>query len=215
MLKLLDIMFPEKCLYCQKQGKYICDECYKKLNFKCTFQKTLGRYFDYLIFSSFYTGNLKRQIHHFKFHEKSYLYKYFIELSLKDERLIKFLEKFDFITYIPMSKNKELKRGYNQSKLLADELGKNLNKTVVKTLEKEENIKVQSSLNEKEREENAKHAFKISENLKLTGKNIILVDDIFTTGSTANSASKILKENNCNEICVFTIAKTKFNRFDF
>ena len=213
---LLDIIFPVKCLYCGKNGKYICDECYKRFeNSKYIFKKIDDKYFDYMICDSFYIGSKKRLIHNFKFHEKSYLYKYFIELVLKKEKICEFLKKFDFITYIPMSYKRKLKRGYNQSELLAKELGRKLEIKVIKTLEKSKNTKVQSTLKEEEREDNVKNAFSFLENIEIRNKNIVLVDDILTTGSTVNSASRILKQNGANKICVFTISKTRLNKLEY
>lgn len=206
---LLDIFFPEKCLYCGKYGRYVCKECYLKLNNKYIFRKINDDYFDYFICCSFYEGLIKKQIHNFKFHEQSYLYKYFIEFCLENNKILNFLKKFDYITYVPMNYMKEIKRGYNQSKLLAEELGRNLNIKVINTLEKTLQIKVQSTLSEKDREINVKSAFGFIKSENIENKSIILVDDILTTGSTARACSKILKEKKCNNICVFAIAKTR------
>lgn len=209
---LLDILFPEKCLYCKKYGKIVCDSCYKKLNNKNLFKEVNEKYFDYIFCSSFYNDLVRKQIHSFKFHNKAYFYKYFIEISLKNPKLLDFFKKFDLITFIPMSLKKQNIRGYNQSELLAKELGKRLGIEVVKTLEKEKNIKTQSTLNEFDRVKNAEKAFKMAENIDVANKNIILVDDILTTGATVKSASKILKGNNCNKILVFTVAKTTMRK---
>ena len=210
---ILDILFPDKCLYCNKYGKIICDKCFKKIENKNFFKKVNGNYFDYIFCSSFYNELMKNQIHKFKFHNQAYFYKYFIEISLKDCKIYDFLKKFDFITYIPMNYKKQMRRGYNQSELLAKELGKRLNINVIKTLEKNDYVKTQSTLTEKEREINAKNAFKFKANIDLERKNIILVDDILTTGSTVKSSSKILKEHNANIICVFAIAKTQLKNY--
>ena len=209
---ILDILFPEKCLFCKKRGKILCDNCYKKLNNKSLFKEVYGDYYDYIFCSSFYNGLVRRQIHRFKFHEQAYFYKYFIEISLKNSKIVEFMKKFDLITFIPMDLKKQNKRGYNQSELLANELGERLEIEVVKILEKEKNVKTQSSLNELERIENVRNAFKKIENVDFKNKNIILVDDILTTGATVRSASKILKENNCNKILVFTVAKTTIQK---
>ena len=114
-----------------------------------------------------------------------------------------------------MSYKRKLKRGYNQSELLAKELGRKLEIKVIKTLEKSKNTKVQSTLKEEEREDNVKNAFSFLENIEIRNKNIVLVDDILTTGSTVNSASRILKQNGANKICVFTISKTRLNKLEY
>lgn len=199
----------------EKYGKYICDECYEKYKNKYLFRKIENENFDYIFCSSFYTNFIKNKIHNFKFFNKSYLYMFFIELSLRNEKIVNFLKNFDLITYIPMNLKKEDERGYNQSKLLSEELGKKLGIKVEKLLEKQKQCKTQSKLSEKEREENIKDAFKFVNNKGLKNKNIILVDDILTTGSTIREASKILKESGANKICIFAIAKTKLKKSNY
>lgn len=210
-MNLLDIIFPPKCVYCNKSGKYICEKCFSKLNNKYLFKKVNNDFFDYFVCGDFYQGITKIQIHNFKFHEKSYLYKYFIELILENKEIYNFLKKFDIITFVPMTSNKKLIRGYNQSELLAEELGKSLNINVLNLLDKVKENKVQSSLSGKERTKNVENVFQfLNQNNCIFNKNIILVDDIFTTGSTIREVSKILKQNGVNKICAFTICKTKY-----
>ena len=207
MINLLDILFPKKCLYCGKEGKYICQECFSKINHQYFFQKINHDYFDYLVCSSLYQGITRTQIHNFKFHEQAYLYEYFIEVSLMKNKIYHFLKKFDFITFVPMNDEKQFRRGYNQSELLAECLGKQLGIKVVKLLKKPVELQVQSTLSKKDRINNVKHAFQFVDNINIQNKNIILVDDILTTGATARASSKLMKENGSNKICVFTIAK--------
>ena len=206
--KILDLIFPDKCMYCGKIGEIICKNCLRKINIPYLFKKVNNDWFDYVFCGSYYKGIIKHRIHSFKFHKKSYLYKYFIKLCLRERKTYEFLKSFDCITYVPMSYKKELKRGYNQSKLLAKELGKNLNLPVLNCLEKIKENKTQSSLSEKERIENVKDVYDLAKNVDIKGKNIILVDDILTTGSTARACSKVLKIHKIGEICLFAIAKT-------
>ena len=209
---LLNYIFLSKCLYCKRYGKIICDNCLNKINREYLFKKVNNDWFDYVFCGCFYEGKIRTQIHSFKFHEQAYLYKYFIQICLRDKKIYEFLKKFDYITYVPMYYKKEQKRGYNQSKLLAEELGKNLELQVIELLEKKKENKVQSSLSEKDRIKNVKNIFCFKDNSiknnSIKGKNIILVDDILTTGATVRASSKILKENEAEEICVFTVAKT-------
>ena len=206
--KWLDIIFPSKCFYCQKVGKVICDNCFQKLNDKYLFQKINHDWFDYVFCGSFYRDVLRTRIHSFKFHEQAYLYQYFIVLSLREKKIIEFLKEYDYITYVPMHYQKEQKRGYNQSKLLALELGKRLNLKVVSVLEKRKPNRVQSSLSERERIKNVRNIFSFQNTIDVKNKSIILVDDILTTGATVRACSKVLKEQGVQKICVFTISKT-------
>lgn len=107
-----------------------------------------------------------------------------------------------------MSKKKYNKRGYNQTELIAMELAKRLdikfsNKNLIKIKETE----TQSSLSKEKRKENVKGAFELIDNKELEGKNIILFDDIYTTGSTADECINVLKKSNPNRILTLTIAK--------
>jgi len=205
---ILDILFPDRCFYCGKIGRTICSNCLAKINKPYLFRKVNDDYFDYVFCGSFYRGFIKSRIHSFKFHKKAHLYKYFIELCLRDKKIVEFLKKFDYIVCVPMHYKKELKRGYNQSKLLAEELGRKLDVEVLDCLEKVKENKTQSLLSEKERAKNVKNVFEYRGEIDLKNKNIILVDDILTTGSTVREISKMLKENKANIICIFSIAKT-------
>ena len=207
-MNFLDFIFPEKCLYCKRYGKYICDKCYKKIDKRYFFKLIKNDYYDYMICSSSYKDDIKLKMHNFKFHEQAYLYNFFIEFSLKNKSIYNFLKNFDLITYIPMNYNKKIKRGYNQSELLSHKLGELLNIKVLNCLEKKCENLVQSALSEKERANNVKDIFSFKKNINIINKNIILVDDILTTGMTVKYASKVLKDQKCNKICVFTIAKT-------
>ena len=76
-----------------------------------------------------------------------------------------------------------------------------------KIFKKIKNNKPQSLLNRKERKRNVENVYKIEEKDKIKNKNIIIFDDIYTTGNTVNELAKILKENGAKNILVLTIAK--------
>ena len=69
------------------------------------------------------------------------------------------------------------------------------------------NNKVQSTLTKRERELNVKNVYKVAEEQKIVNKNIIIFDDIYTTGNTVNECAKVLKESGANKIGILTIAK--------
>jgi competence protein ComFC len=120
---------------------------------------------------------------------------------------------FDYILYVPLHKKRERKRGFNQSKIIANQLGKELGVEVLDILERSKNTRRLFELDEKERKQELKNVFKISKDIKnYTNKNILLIDDIFTTGSTVNEISKLLKLNGINEVYIFTFL-TKVNSY--
>lgn len=114
----------------------------------------------------------------------------------------------DFITYIPMSPISYKERGYNQSELIAKKCGEILNLPVVSTLERLNNTLKQSSLSLKERHKNAKKSF-ISKNMTLSGT-ALLIDDVYTTGSTMGYCSSLLMKMGCDKVYIAAVAlKTK------
>lgn len=161
-----------------------------------------------------YEGIIRNTIIKYKFNEKSYLYKTFVNFLLKNEKFFKILESYDTIIPVPISKKRKKQRGYNQSELIAKELANKLKIDLdISSLCKQKDIIEQSKLSKEERVENIKGAYILkkqnyiqNENV-LKDKKIILIDDVFTTGSTANECCRVLKQANPKRIDVLTIAK--------
>ena len=100
-----------------------------------------------------------------------------------------------------------MQRGYDQSLIIAKELSENIGIDLKKNvLIKVIDNKPQSVLKRYERLKNIKNVYKI-EDAEIKDKKILLFDDIYTTGSTVNECSRILKEAGAKEICILTIAK--------
>ena len=137
------------------------------------------------------------------------LYDYLIE-ELGD---LKLSHNFDnpLLIPIPISKKKKLERGYNQTELIANEIYK-LDKN--NSFEYRKNIlkKIKNTLsqsrtkNKKEREENLKGCFKVIMPKLVKNRNIILLDDVITTGATLNEAKKTLQQYNPKHIICITLA---------
>ena len=121
--------------------------------------------------------------------------------------------KYDYILYVPLHKNRERKRGFNQSKLIAKYLGNMTNIEVLNCIKRSKNTSRLFNLKNEERIKELKNAFTVDDKIGVCkNKNIVLIDDIFTTGSTANEISKILKCNEVNSIYVCTLL-TKINSY--
>jgi ComF family protein len=116
---------------------------------------------------------------------------------------------YDIILSVPMHLNKELERGYNQCDLIAKNISKKISALLFsnKILTKNSNTPPQSSLNRSERAKNVKQVYSVNKHSNISSKRIILIDDIYTTGSTANECSRLLKNNGASEIIVVTLAK--------
>jgi len=99
---------------------------------------------------------------------------------------------FDYIVPLPLHFYRENWRGFNQSKLIADIVGKAMGVKTYKCLERSKNTKQQASLRLREdRERNLKNAFRLSGDVK--GKNVLLIDDVFTSGMSMREAAATLK----------------------
>ena len=173
-------------------------------------QEYIAKYFDEHLYIFSYQGIIRKMILDYKFNEEAYLYKTFVNFLLKNKNFFEKLEKYDTIIPVPIS-NKRLKsRGYNQSLLLAKEISRNTSFTLKlqeDCLFKVRDIIEQSKLNKEERAKNIQGVYKLFNEESLYNKKILLVDDIFTTGSTVNECSKVLRKAKPKTIGIFTIAK--------
>ncbi len=109
---------------------------------------------------------------------------------------------------MPIHKIRKKQRGYNQSALIAKDLAKNIEGLKYENvLKKTVNNKMQSSLSKKERIENVKNVYEVKAREIILNKRVILFDDIYTTGATANECKKVLKENGAKDVLILTLAK--------
>ena len=144
----------------------------------------------------------------YKFNDKSYLYKTFVNFLLKNKKIFENIKKYDTIIPVPISKKRYKERGYNQSLLIAKEIARQTNlKLVNNCLIKTKNIIEQSKLNKEDRQQNIQGVYKLQNEQLIKNKNVILVDDIYTTGSTVNECSRMLKQGKTNKIGVLVLAK--------
>lgn len=205
---LSELIFPKQCLVCGKIGNYICEKCENNIKkYEINLQKE-EKFFVYK-----YEGDLRKLIIDYKFNEKSYLYKLFSEELLNNKKLCKFLNNYDIIIPVPVHRKRKNERGYNQTELVAREIVKNTNLTILKNvLIKEKNIKPLSSMNAKERKQNIKGTFKVIENSNIKNKKVLIFDDIYTTGSTTKEATRVLREAGVSKVGILTIARDTYTK---
>ncbi len=150
-----------------------------------------------------YTGDVRRLVYALKFGKKKYIAQTLGAL-MADEYLKSAMDA-DIIVFVPMTQKEEKDRGFNQSELLAMEVGSRLNISVLPALAKIKDTSPQKKLSGIERKSNLEGAFAcLFEEVK--GRKILLIDDIFTTGATANECSKVLLKAKAREVSVLTCA---------
>lgn len=170
--------------------------------------ENLNFYFQEHLYIFKYEGTIRTEIIDYKFNEKAYLYKSFVNFILKNEKLFQFLKSYDTIIPVPISKKRKKERGYNQSYLIAKEIAKAANLQLIDNcLIKTKNIVEQSKLDKKQREKNIQGVYKIRNKQSIVGKKIIIFDDIYTTGSTVNECAKTLYNIGVDKIGILTLAK--------
>lgn len=226
--KVLNFLFPPVCGICLKKDKnWICDECLNKLNSELKLKKIrIDKNNSEKIYKVVYETNniikifylfeykdlIRKKIIEFKFNDKSYLYKTFSNIILKNKKICKLLNSYDIIIPVPMFEKKKSKRGYNQTELISKEIAKRLDITFNNNiLFKIKENKTQSLLNYHERKQNVLNVYKIndSETKNVSNKKIILFDDIYTTGFTVKECIKELEKLNPKKIDVLVLAKGK------
>lgn len=220
--EIRQILFPDdvKCIVCGREmhpNRYgLCDNCSLDLNenfcVRCGRHKVgvgdycdecseQSLYFDDARSSVNYDGNAKNLVRRLKYGNARYLAKTIAEYLL--DTLLFADWQFDCITYVPMFKKKERKRGYNQARLLAEELAERVDADCVTLLEKIKNTDNQASLARAEREINLTGAFSA---IGTPPKTVLLVDDVMTTGATANECAKALKKAGAKIVHLLTFA---------
>ncbi|WP_194966509.1 ComF family protein [Rickettsia endosymbiont of Cardiosporidium cionae] len=154
----------------------------------------------------------QRLVYDFKYHDKTDYAKIFAKLLVN--RYYQYLQGIDFISAVPMHRLKRWYRYYNPPQLLAIEISKLLNIPVLfDVLIKIKLTKPQSFLSRKAREKNLHGSISFNSKYNLAGHSLLLVDDVYTTGSTVNTCSKILKnQGKLTKIVVFTLSHVLLNK---
>lgn len=196
--KVLNLFFPIKCGVCGKIGLPICKECEESLK---PYEINLVQKDKFFIYK--YQDIIRNLLLNYKFNDASYLANSFAYLIKNNKKIYSILKSYDIIIPVPLHKKRMNERGYNQTELIAKKLG-----IPVETncLIKAKNIKPQSTKTAKERQIDIKSVFAIQNVEKIKNKKLLLLDDIYTTGSTANECIKTLSKAT-NKIGFLAIAR--------
>jgi ComF family protein len=118
------------------------------------------------------------------------------------------LTDYSLIIPVPLHIKRLRQRGFNQSLILAQALAKKWQIPVNFSLLKRHKFTLtQTGLNKTERKQNIKGAFEVSDKKNIAGKNVILIDDVYTTGATINECAKILTKAGAQKVTVLTLAR--------
>lgn len=211
----MDVLFPKCCGICGKLGATICRECieilekYRNNNAKNNqievLESTINMHFLYK-----YEGLVRKILLKYKFDDQSYLFFMLIFLILNSPETCIFIRHYDIMMPVPLHKKRHLERGYNQTDLVAKNLGEKLKISVNgKILRKNKNIKPQSQKSGKDRLKDVIGIYDLNPKYaqEIVGKKVLIFDDIYTTGSTCKECAKMLLQGGAKEVGVFCIAR--------
>lgn len=211
-MDFLNFLFPIKCGICNKISKEaICNNCLRKLqkNEKTRIINVKNNYYNKHLYVFNYEGIIRTKIIQYKFRDKAYLYNFFVQIMLKNKKIYRFIKSYDIIIPVSISKQRFKQRGYNQTLLIAKELANNIKGLELenKVLFKVKNTVPQSTLNKLERKRNLSGAYIVKNGTFIKDKKVLIVDDVYTTGSTVKECCKLLKYAGAKNVGVITIAK--------
>ena len=221
------IFFPQCCAFCNtliESDEFVCKECDSRLPItgeetclKCGCEKEFcdcseseEHFYDGIAAPFYFEDGVRNSVFRLKFSGEKYIAEplsdYMSDCFRKNFSDI----EFDCITYVPMEKRKQKLRGYNQSRLLAAHLSEKLNiKLADGLIYKYCSTDIQHDLNYVERTGNIFGSFDVKNGKDLSGRNILLVDDIKTTGSTLEECAKMLKLYGADKVFCLTVAVVK------
>jgi len=194
---------PPFCVLCGRHleknnpNKNICPQCVrKKLHFDRAYSPCL------------YDGVTKKLIHEFKYKGRNNLAKPLSQI------MINFIREYslpvgdlDLIVPVPLYKTRLREREFNQAEVLGAHIAEEFKKEISsKILLRLRFTKTQTGLKDNERALNVAGSFAVSKNANLKNKNLLLIDDVLTTGATSSEASRALKNSGAQAVFVLTLA---------
>ncbi len=205
----LDLLFPPKCMFCGRilkdEERDYCEKCRLELPFYEVAERKLS-FIEETASVFYYQDNVRESIHRFKFNGRAfYARSYGIWMAKAVREKIK--GPFDMISWVPCSKWRKWKRGYDQAYELAVALSKELDVPCIQTLKKVRHNRRQSGLKgEAARRANVMGAYRAVRKPENGMERVLLVDDVLTTGATIEECAKTLLLSGFFGICCAFVA---------
>lgn len=204
----LDLLYPPRCLFCGKilrEEKNLCWECRNTAPWYPD-RKTKREFLDSVTAVWYYKENVRRGLLRYKFgHRLNMAAGFGRFLAAVIQR--RYPEGFDILTWVPTSEKRRFDRGYDQAKLLAAAVGRELGRKPRRLLRKFRNNPAQSGISDAAgRRANVMGVYRLAGHADLKGKRILLIDDILTTGATAGECARVLKAAGAAEVHCAAVA---------
>lgn len=211
---LLDLLFPPRCVFCHRLlrtgEREICASCGQTLPRTAGAEaEQTGEFFSLCVSPLWYQDTVRDSFHRYKFGERTGYAKTYGSLVARcvRERLA---GRYDLITWVPLSRDRLKERGYDQAMLLAMAAALELDEVAAETLVKVRATDAQSGLTENAaRRANVLGAYRASDPELISGRRVLLIDDIITTGSTLSEAARALRTAGAADVVCATLARAR------
>jgi len=208
----LNLIYPLHCLGCQTPLEAmnelrLCGRCMASINHNAMPPFDLDDLPVLAYSACLYDSALKELVHRFKYKGKTVLAKIFSKLMIDYIKENLEITDVDLVTVVPLHKEREREREFNQSLLIANPISKEHSLMLTNTLEKTRKTRYQNELLKSERLKNLQGAFRVSPKAEIKEKKILLIDDIMTTGSTLVECSRTLLNGGAKSVKCFTLAR--------
>ncbi len=211
---ILDLLFPRKCILCgkllEREELDLCKVCRVEAP-ECTVSRQKLPYLDSWVAVWYYEDSVRESLLRYKFHGlRAYAPGYGRLLAMKLQQ--EHPDGFDILTWVPVSRRRKLKRGFDQVELLAKYVGRELGRKPQKTLRKIRHNRPQSGIADRaHRQSNVLGAYRVVDPDSVAGKRILLLDDIVTSGATAGEAARLLLTAGAKEVHFGAVAAARHN----
>jgi len=209
---LLDLIFPHKCPFCgrvlERYEQGMCERCQPVLPWTDG-ENDPVEFCDVSLSPLRYRDGVREAMHRFKFlrgQEHGDLFGVLMAQCLRD----RLDETADAVVWVPLSRRGLRRRGYDQAELLARRVAEEMGLPLLPVLEKVRDTSVQSSIKgDSARRANVVGAYRVRAGVDLTGKHVVLVDDVVTSGATLSECALCLRLAGAANVYALTFARAK------
>ena len=209
---VIQFLFPPRCpscrAYVEKEGQW-CESCLSEIlrNKNLAYDAEVRRYISPIVAIGKYDKGLKDLIHELKYQNDFAALPYiYTVLDRLDDEWQQFFADFDYVIPVPLHAEKLKRRGFNQVDRIFSPWAKAHGLHYAYILIRTKKTKSQYSLNPSERSINLHAAFALKKDISVANAKCLLLDDIFTTGSTLKNCARVLKEHGAHSVSGLVLA---------
>lgn len=210
--RILNLLYPPRCVLCRrllkKEETDLCTDCRMEAPFFPDTKRKL-QFLDSFAAVWYYESSVRGSLLRFKFRgARGYAVSYGKLLAMR--LMQQYPEGFEVLTWIPVSRLRKLRRGYDQVELLAKAVGWELGMIPVSTLKKVRHNRQQSRISESaQRRANVLGVYRVTDPDLIRDRRVLLLDDILTTGATASEAGRVLLTAGAKEVHCAAVAAAR------